>query len=298
MPLTGRPYLGEPGQRRSAVEAAVVQVCRALQDVPDPAGADEPDRLIGETEAVTRLRHAVDIAGLESALPGLLTRLRRTLAAVHRAEDRTRLLRAYFWAADSARVTVKDLGHHDLAWIAACHVCEAGEALDDPVWAAAAEFGRSHVLIPAGAARAALAYASAGADAASVMPGPDAVGAHGALQLAAAHAAGVAGLAEEAADRLDAAERLAGGDTGRAFTRGYSFGAPDVALHRMHVAVESGQPQQVLEAVRRMPGEALPTPERRASYWIDLGRAHLVTRWTTPLSGGEDWQAGGAGCLG
>jgi hypothetical protein len=51
-----------------------------------------------------------------------------------------------------------------------------------------------------------------------------------------------------------------------------------VALHRMQVAVESGQPQQVLAAARQMPDEALPTPERRATYWVDLGRAHAMMR--------------------
>jgi len=275
--LTGRPFLAE--QRPPGVlEAAVVQVRRALQDVPDPAGADEPDRLVVEVEAMQPVRLSLDLAGLGEALPGLLTRLRATLAAARRAEDRTRLLRAYFWAASYAWDLLKETGHLDLAWIAALHAREAAESLDDPVWLAAAEFGRAHALVPTGAARAALAYASAGADLASTAAGPDATGAHGALQLAAAYAAAIAGMTEEATDRIAAAEQLAGSDTGRAFTRGFAFGMPNVGLHRMQVAIESGQPQQVLAAARAMPGEALPTPERRATYWVDLGRAHAMMR--------------------
>jgi transcriptional regulator with XRE-family HTH domain len=274
--LTGRPHLGEPGRRRGADAAAVVQIRKALQDVPDPAGAGEADQLAADAEVMRGLHLSLDLAGLGEVLPGLLTRLRATLAAVHHAEDRTRLLRAYFWAGNAAETMLRNLGHFDLAWIAALSVREAAEGLGDPVWLAAAEFHRAHALVPAGAARAALAHASAGADLASTTPGPDAVGAHGALQLAAAYAAAVAGQTDEAADRVAAAERLAAGDTGRAFTRGFAFGAPNAMVHRMHVALEAGMPQQVLAAARQLPPEGLPDPERRATYWVDLGRAHAM----------------------
>jgi transcriptional regulator with XRE-family HTH domain len=273
--LTGRPFLGDKRPQRAA-DTAVVQLRKALQDLPDPADADEPDRLAAETEAVRNLHHSLDLAGLSAALPGLLTRLRATLAAVHRAEDRTRLLRAYFWAGSAAETMVRNLGHLDLAWIAALSAREAAEGLGDPAWLAAAEAIRAHALVPAGAARAALAHAAAGADLASTTPGPDAVGAHGALQLAAAYAAAVAGRTDEAGDRVAVAERLAAGDAGRVFTRGFAFGTPNTVVHRMHAALEAGMPQQVLVAARQLPPEGLPDPERRATYWVDLGRAHAM----------------------
>jgi transcriptional regulator with XRE-family HTH domain len=275
--LTGRPFLGDKRPERVA-EKAVVQVRKALQELPDPGQADEPDRLASEAEATRKLRQSLDLAGLGGVLPGLLTRLRATMAAVPRAEDRGQLLRAYFWTAQSTQVMVRNLGHFDLAWIAAEQVRRAAEDLGDPVWLGAAGFSQAHALVPAGAAHAALAHASAGADLASTAAGADAVGAHGALQLAAAYAAAVAGQTDEAADRVAAAERLAAGDAGRVFTRGFSFGAPNVALHRMHVALEAGMPQQVLAAARQLPPEGLPDPERRATYWVDLGRAHAMMR--------------------
>jgi len=290
--LTGRPFLGDKRPERVA-DTAVVQVRKALQDLPDPEQADEPDRLVAEAEAMQPLRLSLDLAGLGQVLPGLLARLRATLAAVRRAEDRARLLRAYFWTAHAAMGRTKNLGYLDLAWIAADHTRVAAEGLDDPVWLAAAEFTRAHALIPTGAVSAASRYASAGADAASVAAGPDAAGVHGALQLVGAYAVAIAGRTEEAADRVAAAERLAAGDAGRVFTRGFSFGAPNVALHRMQVAVESGQPQQVLTAASQMPDEALPTPERRASHV--LGGPGPGARDDAPRRGGASDAAPGGG---
>jgi len=272
--LTGLPHV--PGRQGGPLDAAVVRVREALQDFPDPARADEPAKLVAETEALTPLRSSLDLAGLGEVLPGLLIRLRATVAATPGAEDRTRLLRAYFWAGHAAMGMTKNLGYLDLAWVAALHVRQAAEGLDDPAWLAAAEFARAHALVAAGLTRAALGYSSAGADLASTAAGPDAAAAHGALQLVAAYAAALAGQTEEASARLDTAERVAAGENGPAFTRGFSFSPPNVGLHRMQVAVESGEPAQVAAAAAVLSAEALPTPERQATYWVDLGRAHAM----------------------
>ena len=277
--LTGQPYVPDDGKHpAAAADATIVRVRQAIQDLPDPAAADEPDRLVADVETLTDLRLSLDLAGLGAALPGLLRRLRATIPVVTRAEDRARLLRAYFWTAQGAQSLTRNLGHLDLAWVAAGHMRTTAEDIDDPVWLSASEFARAHALIPAGAARAALAYASAGADLASTAAGPDAAAAHGALQLVGAYAAALAGRLDEADDRLTTADRLAAGKTGPTFTRGFSFGAPNVVLHRMSVAVESGKPAQVAAAAAKLPAGALPSAERRATYWIDLGRAYAQMR--------------------
>jgi len=146
------PYVPDNGPAREA-DAAIVRVRQAIQDLPDSAAADEPDRLVADAESLTTLRLSLDLAGLGAVLPGLLTRLRATLPTVRRAEDKTRLLRAYFWTAQSAQSLTRNLGYLDLTWVAAQQVRHAAEQLNDPVWLSAAEFARAHALIPAGAAR-------------------------------------------------------------------------------------------------------------------------------------------------
>jgi len=267
--LTGQPY---DETREAAAAAAVPRLRRALLDTPDPTLASDPDELVSATEALAELRFRLDLAALGERLPGLIDRLRGTVATAS-ARDRPRLLRALFVATHAASATVRNLGYLDLATIAADQVMHTAAELGDPVWIAASGFSRGHAVLPSGAFRAAYATTSAAADAATALPGADARGAAGALLLVSAVAAAAGGRAADAQSRLDAADELAAGDAGRTFTTQFSFGPANVAVHRVSVALESGRPANAVAVADRIDIGEIPTPERRAAYWADLGRA-------------------------
>ena len=271
--ITGQPY-DISGQPEHEAAMAVPAIRRALQGLPDPADRADVNQLAAQGDALTLMRRRHDLPGLGRAMPGLLTGLRATLPTVASAEDRQRLLRLLFWAAHAAQSLTRDVGFLDLAWIAAEQVRRAAADLADaPVWLAAAEFSRSHALFPY-AEKAAVEYGSAGAEAASLLGGPDARAAHGACLLASAYAAALTGASEEAEERLRTAGLVATRQLGREFSVGFGFSADNVELHRMAVAVETGQPERVVAVAAQFTPDAVPSAERRASYWCDLGRAH------------------------
>jgi hypothetical protein len=53
-----------------------------------------------------------------------------------------------------------------------------------------------------------------------------------------------------------------------------AFGAPNVGMHRLSVAVELGDAEAAVRAVERVRPEEIPYPARKASYWSDAGRAY------------------------
>lgn len=146
--------------------------------------------------------------------------------------------------------------------------------LGDPIWVAAANFSRSHALLPTGAFRSAHRYAAAAADEASRLPGPDAQAAAGSLMLAASIAAASAGDVADADARLGAAGDLARHAAGGVFAVGFSFDARNVALHRLAVELEAGRAETALAVAATINADGLPSAERRTAYWLDVGRAH------------------------
>lgn len=275
--LTGQPYTGS-GQPENDAAATVPRIRRALQDSPDRRLAVPPDQLVSAVEELTSLRLRLDLPAVGRVLPSLLGALRASVPAARRPRDRRRVLRALFWANHAAQSAARNLGHFDLAWIAAERVVAAAQDLGDPAWIAAADFSRSHALLPTGSFAASFGYASVAADSAVTLAGAEAVGAAGSLMLAASIAAASAGRGDEAHARLDAADELAGRGPGRVFARGFTFGASNVTLHRLAVAVETGQPEQARSVARTIRPESLPSAERQAAYWLDLGRAHAQMR--------------------
>lgn len=270
--LTGQPY-DDPHGMGPEVVAMVSGIRWALQDAPDPALAAPVDQLVAAGAEVSRRRHALDFSGVGQVLPGLLAGLRATIPTA-RGADRLQLLHGLFWANHAAQSAARNLGYLDLSWIAAEQVAATANDIGDRTWIAAANFSRSHSLLPAGALRSAHRYAAAAADEATTLPGRDAPVVAGSLMLAASIAAATSGDTADAAARLAAAGELAARASGGVFGAGFSFGASNVALHRLSVELEAGRPEQALAIAGTIrPGE-LVSDERRSAYWLDIGRAH------------------------
>lgn len=276
--LTGQPYV-VPGKPEDDATTAIPALRRALQDLPNPAARAEIDQLDAQASVARQMHDVLDHCGLGRVLPGLLVGLQSTIPAVANAEERRRLQRLLFWAAFDTHSLCRNLGYLDLSWIAAERAYGTAADLGDPAWLAAVEYIRAHALVPSGASTAALGYASAGADAASTLDGLDARGVHGSLLLVGAYSAALTGAFDEAEERLRAAEEVAVTEVGRTFADRFFLRPVNVELHRMAVAVEAGQPDQVIATAQRVIPDSLATrADRHAMYWVDLGRAHAQLR--------------------
>ena len=58
------------------------------------------------------------------------------------------------------------------------------------------------------------------------------------------------------------------------------FGTANVGVWRTAIAVEFSDPGKVLELARGVDVEAIPSPTRRAAFYIDVGRSMLKERAT------------------
>jgi transcriptional regulator with XRE-family HTH domain len=84
------------------------------------------------------------------------------------------------------------------------------------------------------------------------------------------------GRAAESAAALDYAGELAARTTGDAFTIGFNLFS--VGLWRMAAAVERGEPDEAIRVARTVNPREHSFPSRRATYWLDYGRALTSVR--------------------
>jgi hypothetical protein len=97
---------------------------------------------------------------------------------------------------------------------------------------------------------------------------------YGALFSTAAYTAAVAGdetLANAYGQEADTIAARFEADVPRAL---WSFGPSQTTLYRIGIASILGDVGGALGFAKRLRPEALPTPERRARYWIDVARAY------------------------
>jgi hypothetical protein len=76
----------------------------------------------------------------------------------------------------------------------------------------------------------------------------------------------------EAAAALDVAAELAQ-RTGEANAWWFGFGPTNAGVWRMSVALESGEHAAVARIAETLNPALIPSPQRRAAYWSDYGRA-------------------------
>ena len=272
--LTGQPYLPGP------VSTASVRALRqAMLDVPPRAAARPAEALAADVDRLTQQRQAWRLEDAARTATGTLTGI-RAAQAVGDGEHRD-VLRLLVWCCYETANLVRDLGYPDLGIVAARMLLDTAEELDDPAALGVAAFARTHSLaaVPASAFSAAVQVGTAAADRLAVADGAEALAAVGSLHLATGFALAAARRGEEAKDRLAEAERVAARVSAPTdVARHLAFGPANVAMHRLSVAVELGEPDAGTAAAAAVRPEDIPYPARRASYWSDLGRAYAQQR--------------------
>lgn len=171
---------------------------------------------------------------------------------------------------------LRQIGETNLAWIAGERARQAAELLDDPVWKAAAAFGRAHaqnsVNKPKG-----LMITPRIADEVEPLIGDDrfAQETYGMLRLSAALACAVQndhrGAAEQAAEAARVADR--NGERAGAWEL---FGPANVGVWRTSLAVEAGEAGNALSYADHVESRNLSSHNRRASLRLEKARAYAM----------------------
>ncbi|OKI08256.1 hypothetical protein A6A06_33850 [Streptomyces sp. CB02923] len=245
-------------------------------------GAQEPgtiESLRRDIAEAKRLVQACGYARLARQLPALLARFECPGSA--RPEQRAMDLLAVHGYHVAATLLLK---YDDAAsaWIAAEKAATAARRTEAPAAIASAYRILTHAVAGVGHRRQAVRVAVTGVDHLSgrvSRSAPDNVAVFGALLLRGAWAAALDEDRDAAAELLDEAERtsaLLQEATNRQWT---AFGANNVALHRMSIALALGDAGHALQAAKTVVPAQLAVAERQATYWSDVARAlHICGR--------------------
>lgn len=232
--------------------------------------------LVSEADRVPQIRMAADYTTLAALLPGLISDLYRYTTAG--GDDAETAWRALIPAAFTTSLTTKSLGYTSLAWIAAQACGNAAATVGDPVGQAAAEYVLAQTLLSKpGAAHASLTHSAGAADRLqSDLTDEAGLEMYGMLHLHAALTTAV--LGGDPSDHLTEATETAGRTVphGKAFA--LAFGAQNTSIWRMSIALEQRDGGRAIEASQLIQPAAIPTEDRRARYFVELGRAYALER--------------------
>ena len=183
------------------------------------------------------------------------------------------LIRAY---GSDGTCGLRQIGETNLAWIAGERARQAADLLDDPVWKAAAAFGRAHARSSANKPKG-LMITPQLADETEPHIGDDlfAHQAYGMLRLSAALACAVQndhrGAAEHAAEAAALADR--DGERPGAWEL---FGPANVGVWRTSLAVEAGEAEAALTYADQVEPQDLASQNRRAALRLEKARAYAM----------------------
>lgn len=277
--LTGQPYRGTD-VRSDRIYTAIPQIRQALVYWDIPPILDVPPRpvtdLSEETRQVNRLRAQASYAELGPLLPALITEL---VVHVHQArgterEGIFRLLADAYTAVDSMAYK---LGYMDLFALAVERMSWAASQSNDPLLRPIAAIRRSSAFLATGAwdGGMRLLYRAARDVEDNFSDHPAALSVLGTINLRTAIMAARGGRATPAWDGLSRAREISDRLGRNTQDYGLQFGAANVAIHEVAVAVEL---EDADEAIRRAQDLVLPTDiakERASHHYIDLSRAWL-----------------------
>jgi hypothetical protein len=215
---------------------------------------------------------------LARALPKLLRDAQAAdtaYAAGTDAHDAAHLLGQVYQIASSS---LRKLGEHELAWLAADRSIAVSQRAGDPLLAGIATHRVGSALLALGRARPALEVNVNIAN--RLAPGggnestPERLSVYGMLLLQGAMASARIGDGATVRDLLNGAEEAAnemGGDHNHYWT---CFGPTNVKLHRAAAAVELGEGRAAVEVHEAIPMEGFNSllPERRAHHMLDIAR--------------------------
>lgn len=258
--ITGRPHR-PAGGRTYEIDALIPAIRVALVD--EVPGA--PPRPVAElAERVRRLSRLMwregDLTGLAAALPEIVGEVRLASVDGGTEEDRRRALQLLAVVTSVAFPMLKNLGHTDLALVAANRSVAAADELGDPLWRAYAGFRRSHALMPPGSPVRALEVARRAVDQLEPHVGDDpaALRMYGMTHLTTALWAARADQRDIAVMHLAEAEEVAGrlGEDGEWFD--IVFGPNQVRIHRVGIAAQLGEGDRAPDLARAVDTAAVP----------------------------------------
>lgn len=278
--LTGQPYPASDSRQKRA-QATVPHIRLALLETT--SGAREPGRTVEQAAAdvthLAQLRDRCEYDLLGDLAPDLMCDLAALAASAEADAWRLTAL-----VAGPVSTMLRNLGHLDLAWIAAERGREAANRHEDPVYQAAAAYYSAKALIPAGALdTAAETSMAAAASVDDLRPDDDrARQVYVALHLNAAWANSCAGRKDATLAHLDEAAEVVRTVRGKGFADlifgGGQVGETEVAICRTSVAVELGEPGLARTAAAGVDPFLVPSPARQTTYFADLGRALAADR--------------------
>jgi transcriptional regulator with XRE-family HTH domain len=217
---------------------------------------------------------------LARALPKLLRDAQAADTAYTGTDDSPAAAHLLAQVYQLASSTLRKLGEHDLAWLAADRSIAAAQRSGDPLLAGVATYRVALSLLALDRPRPALEVnvnianrlAPGGAEPAT----PERLSVFGMLLLQAAIAAARIGDTASMRDLFagaDEAARALGSDQNHYWT---SFGPTNVQLHRAAAAVELGEGRLAVETHERMDRSGFGSllPERRAHHYLDIARGY------------------------
>jgi transcriptional regulator with XRE-family HTH domain len=257
-----------------AIHRAAAAVRIALDDELEPVDV-HPEQVDSDADALIRARMACDYAALAELLPRTITNARVMIATgadEARRVARTAMVRACVFGA----YAMKTATQFDLATRLAERAQDTAQRLGEPAYGAAAHMALAQTAMAVGIRRRALRYAVDGAGLVQDQVDIAARTWYGQLHLQAALTSASLGMAAEAAEHLDLAEAAAHEVDGHGTAWHLEFTVDNVAIWRMGVALENGEPERAPELTRHVSSDAIRTPQRRARLHMDRGRGHYA----------------------
>jgi transcriptional regulator with XRE-family HTH domain len=210
-------------------------------------------------------------------LPGLITEARATIPLVD-GPDRDQLLRTVATLYFLTRAFTTRVGALDVSMLAADRAMAAAIKAEDLDFRAAAAWNVGMILAGQGYTEVAAELAT---DATAILEptladaAPRRMSIYGALQLL--RAAQFARLGNEygVASAMEIADRIAAKAGERNDFRTV-FGPTNVDIYRVWLAVELSKPREAIRAAQNCDVCALPSVERRFSYYVELSRAYSM----------------------
>ncbi|WP_316528283.1 helix-turn-helix domain-containing protein [Kitasatospora brasiliensis] len=249
----------------------------AAYDLPEDGPVRPLQQIAADVEAAVEDRVEARYARLGDRAPGLLAELFRAVDQAPDGRERASAARLLALAVRSADAVAYKYGYHDLSGRLVELMRWASKLVNDPALDAAAAYVRTEVFFAAQQLGSGLRALRAAVD---QMPAPSSerlAAAAAALHMRAAVVADRMQGADDARLHLREAEALASQVRERLYD-GTAVGPDSLEVHRLAVAVELGEPEDLREAVsaatRWAPPRDLPA-ERRSHYYIDLSRAQV-----------------------
>jgi hypothetical protein len=253
--------------------ARVLDILGVLMDTPldEPAthAARSLDQVEAELNLVRDLYRRCDYAAVSAYLPQMLTDLHAHAVA---GPETRRALRMLAYVVHATALVLRDLGHPTDSWIAAERCREIAEEMEDPAVLGVAGFTRSIAAMGCTGHRRAATLAIRASEAIDAhMDESGAASVAGMLHLCSALSLAGIKRRDDAAARLDEAERLAT-RTGETTSWDLFFGPTNVAFWRISLDVDAGDPGDAVDLALRTNPSHIPSQGRQVSFYTDTAR--------------------------